>query len=127
MMPRKRILIVDDDVAGARLLKLNLEQTNNYEVRVEYWPEDALESAQAFQPDLVILDVMMPRMFGGDVAARFQTDPALKEVPIVFFTAAVGKTRVADHEGIIGEFAFLSKAADMRTLINCIGIHLSLP
>ena len=93
MTKKKRILIVDDDVASTRLLKLNLEQANAYEVRVENWPEEALATAQDFQPHLIILDVMMPRNFGGDVAARFRADETLRQTPIVFFTAAVGKKR----------------------------------
>ncbi|MEO8429342.1 MAG: response regulator [Verrucomicrobiota bacterium] len=120
MTKKKRILIVDDDVASTRLLKLNLEQANAYEVRVENWPEQALATAQDFQPHLIILDVMMPRIFGGDVAARFRADETLRHTPIVFFTAAVGKKRVAEHDGVIGGFPFLAKPADLQAVIECI-------
>ena len=120
MIKKKRILIVDDDVASTRLLKLNLEQANAYEVRVENWPEEALATAQDFQPHLIILDVMMPRIFGGDVAARFRADETLRQTPILFFTAAVGKKRVAEHDGVIGGFPFLAKPAGLQTVIECI-------
>jgi PleD family two-component response regulator len=59
-MDKKRILIVDDEVGAARLLKANLEQTNRYEVRVENWPEDAATAARQFKPHLVLLDIIMP-------------------------------------------------------------------
>ena len=120
MTKKKRILIVDDDVASTRLLKLNLEQANAYEVRVENGPEEALATAQEFQPHLIILDVMMPRIFGGDVAARFRADETLRQTPILFFTAAVGKKRVVEHDGVIGGFPFLAKPADLPSVIECI-------
>jgi DNA-binding response OmpR family regulator len=120
MTKKKRILIVDDDIASTRLLKLNLEQANAYEVRVENWPEEALATARDFQPHLIILDVMMPRIFGGDIAARFRADETLRQTPILFFTAAVGKRRVAEHDGEIGGFPFLAKPADLQAVIECI-------
>src|SRR2546426_9287773 len=81
-MNKKRILLVDDETSFTRLLKLNLEQTDDYEVRVENWAEDALMAAREFRPDLVLLDVMMPRMIGGGVAALLRADASLKETPI---------------------------------------------
>jgi CheY-like chemotaxis protein len=120
MSAKKRILVVDDDVTSTRVLKLSLEGTNTYEVRVENCPEDALSSAQEFQPHLIILDVMMPRMFGGDVAAQMQADEQLKSTPIVFLTAAMGKTRVAEHGGIINGFPFLAKPVNLHDIVVCI-------
>ena len=117
MTKKKRILIVDDDVASTRLLKLNLEHANAYEVRVENGPEEALATAQDFQPHLIILDVMMPRIFGGDVAARFRADETLRQTPILFFTAAVGKRRVAEHDGVIDGFPWGQNASQLAGIV----------
>jgi DNA-binding response OmpR family regulator len=117
-MNRKRILLVDDEIAFTRLLKLNLEQTNDYEVRIENWPEDALSAAREFRPHLVLLDVVMPRMIGGDVAARLQADATLRATPIVFLSAAVGKKWVQEHEGIVGGFPFIAKPASVEEVID---------
>ncbi|PYK98288.1 MAG: hypothetical protein DME19_13120 [Verrucomicrobia bacterium] len=117
-MNKKRILVVDDEISFTRLLKLNLEQTNDYEVRVENWPEDALTAAREFRPDLVLLDVVMPRVFGGDVAARLRADAVLKATPIVFFTAAVSKTKVKEQEGVIRGYPFLAKPASVEEDID---------
>ena len=103
-MSKKRILVVDDEVGFTRLLKLNLEQTGQYEVRVENWAEDAPRAVREFRPDLIFLDVMMPRLFGGDVASKIRADPSLKDTPIVFLTATVTKARVQEHEGLISGF-----------------------
>ena len=126
-MSKKKILVVDDEISFTRLLKLNLEQTNSYEVQVENWPEDAVSSAQAFQPDLVLLDVLMPRMFGGEVAAKFQEDDGLKETPIVFLTAAVSKSRVREHSGTISGYPFLAKPVSVEEVVAQIEKGLNQP
>ena len=119
-MPKKRILIVDDEKSLTNLLKLNLEETGHYEVRVENWPEDALQAAHEFKPDLVLLDIIMPRLPGGNVAALIDSDPQLKETPIVFLTAAVRKHQVEENEGIISGRPCLAKPATMDEVIAAI-------
>ena len=80
-MNKKRILVIDDEPSITRLLKLNLEQTDHYEVREENDSTRALDAAREFKPDLVISDVMMPEVGGGEVAAQLREDPALRRVP----------------------------------------------
>src|SRR5712671_1300135 len=81
---KKRILVVDDQPQNTRLLKLYLEQTDDYVVREENNAHAALSSAEEFHPHLIFLDVMMPGVDGGEVAARFRATPELKTIPIVF-------------------------------------------
>jgi CheY-like chemotaxis protein len=123
-MDKKRILIVDDEVGSARLLKANLEQTNRYEVRVENWPEDAATAARQFKPHLVLLDIIMPRLPGGNVAAAFEADPELKGIPIVFLTAAVRRHQVKENDGIICDHPCLAKPASVQEVIQTIEAHL---
>lgn len=122
-MAKKRILLVDDEKSLTSLLKLNLEDSGNYEVRVENWPEDALSAAREFKPDLVLLDLIMPRMPGGNVAAQIDADPQLKGTPIVFLTAAVRKHQVEENEGIICEHPCLAKPATVEEVIAMIEKH----
>jgi len=119
-MAKKRILLVDDEKSFTNLLKLNLEETGAYEVRVENWAEDACGAAREFKPDLVLLDIIMPRMPGGNVAAQIQKDPQLKDTPIVFLTAAVRPHQVEEHEGIICDFPCLAKPASVEKVIEMI-------
>jgi CheY-like chemotaxis protein len=123
-MDKKRILIVDDEVGSARLLKSNLEQTGRYEARVETWAEDAVAMAHEFKPHLMLLDILMPRMAGGDVAAAFKADPGLKATAIVFLTAAVRRDQVEDHAGIICDYPCIAKPASVDEIIKCIEANL---
>src|SRR5262245_20916057 len=122
-MARKRILLVDDEKSLTSLLRLNLEETGQYEVRVENWPEDALQAAREFKPDLILLDIIMPRMPGGNVAALIDADPQLKGTPIVFLTAAVRKHQVEENEGIICDHPCLAKPASVEEVIAMIEKH----
>ncbi len=122
-MIKKRILIVDDEVSFARLLKLNLEKTEQYDVRVENWPEDALAAAREFKPHLVFLDIVMPRMPGGNVAAVFKADPEMSQTPIAFLTAALTKERIEENEGKIGGYPCIAKLTKVDEIIQFIETH----
>jgi CheY-like chemotaxis protein len=121
----KRVLIIDDEVGSTRLLKANLEQTQRYEVRVVNRPEDALTAAREFRPHLVLLDIIMPRMPGGKVAAAFRADPELKGTPIVLFTAAVPRHQIQDAEGTLGVYPRIAKPATVEEIVKCIEGHLA--
>jgi CheY-like chemotaxis protein len=121
---KKRILVVDDEASITRLLKLNLEQTKDYVVRTENDATLALAAAEEFQPDLILLDVMMPGLDGGELASCFQASPKLKEVPIVFLTAAATKAEVYARGGRVGGLPFLAKPVEMAEVIACLKQHL---
>lgn len=121
---KKNILVVDDQPRNTRLLKLFLEQTNDYVVKEENDPKAALSAAEEFLPHLVLLDVMMPGMDGGELAARIQASPKLKGVPIVFLTAAVTKGEVEARGGQLGGFPFLAKPVVLSEVLACLKHHL---
>lgn len=117
---KKRILVVDDEASITRLLKLNLEQTNEYEVRPENDALAAVAAAEQFKPHLILLDVMMPGLDGGELAARFQANPKLKSVPIVFLTAAATKGEVYARGGKVGGLPFLAKPVELSEVVACL-------
>ena len=121
---KKRILVVDDQASNTRLLKLYLEGTNNYVVREENDAKAAVAAAEEFQPHLILLDVMMPVMDGGELAACFRANPQLKAVPIVFLTAAVTKGEVEASGGHLGGFPFLAKPVVLSEVVACLKHHL---
>src|SRR5438132_1036200 len=119
-MTKKRILIIDDEASFTRLLNLNLGCTGKYTVRAENSSLEGIAAVREFHPDLILLDVMMPQMDGGTLAARLQSDPRFSQIPIVFLTAAVRKDEVRDHNGLIGGFSYLAKPIDLKQLLVCI-------
>lgn len=76
---KKRIFIVDDEPECSALLKLHLESVSYYNVGEENDARSAVTSARLFDPDLIILDIMMPGMDGSEVAALVRQDPVLRE------------------------------------------------
>jgi CheY-like chemotaxis protein len=121
---KKRILVVDDQARDTRLMKLYLERTNDYMVREENNARAATSAAEEFQPHLILLDVMMPGMDGGELAACFQANPKLKAVPIVFLTAAVTKGEVKAGGGQVGGHSFLAKPVVLTEVVACLRHHL---
>lgn len=120
---KRKVLLVDDEKSFTNLLKLNLEQTGRYDVRVVNWSEDALPSAREFRPDIMLLDIIMPRMPGGNVVAQFEADPELKDLPIVFLTAAIQRSTVELHDGIICDRPCLAKPATVEEIAAMIEKH----
>ena len=119
-MNKKRILVVDDETSITRLLKMNLELLGNYEVREENSGKRAFATAQEFKPDLILLDVMMPDMDGGDVAAALRRDPALRKTPVVFLTAAVKQEELGASKGKIGGRIYIAKPLNVKGVISVI-------
>lgn len=118
-MEKKRILVIDDESGFTRLLKLTLEKTGGYLVEEQSDPTLARDSARRFRPDLILLDIVMPKMDGGAVASQIQADSLLKNTPIVFLTAIVSKQE-AKNENRIGGFRFLAKPITLEALKRCI-------
>jgi two-component system alkaline phosphatase synthesis response regulator PhoP len=88
-MNKPRILIVDDEPSFIRLLKLVLENTGRYSVRKEDDATKALEVAREFQPDLILLDFVMPKVDGVSAAQAIRADPRFSHTPILFLSATV--------------------------------------
>ncbi|MFQ5742432.1 MAG: PleD family two-component system response regulator [Acidobacteriota bacterium] len=119
-MDSKRILIIDDDPTITTLVEGFLEDTGRFTVRAENDGKWGLAAAKEFQPDLVLLDVMMSEIDGGFIASQIKEDETLKGTPIVFLTSAVSKEQVEAKGGIIGGNRFLAKPVDPDELIDCI-------
>ena len=88
-----RILIADDNQANAELLEAHLDGTD-YETRISANGEDTLAAARAWKPDLILLDVMMPKLSGFEVCRRLRADPVTKEVAVLMVTALDQSTDV---------------------------------
>jgi len=121
---KKRILIIDDEVDFAKILKLNLEETGAYEVRVENKGAQGLAAARDFKPDLVLLDIIMPDKDGREVAAQIGVDKHLRQTPIVFLTGIASDGKGPIQSGIIDGHATLTKPVGTEDVVECIERHL---
>lgn len=108
------ILIVDDEERVALSIARSLQK--EYQVRVAYNGPDAFKIARRVNPDLVILDIMMPGMDGLEICRELRNDPLLQTVPILFLTA---RGRVEDKiDGFeAGADDYLTKPFDVRELL----------
>jgi CheY-like chemotaxis protein len=118
--PKRRVLVVDDEVSITRLLKLNLERTGRFEVHEENSSLMALPAARQFQPDIILMDVMMPGLGGGEVAAQLREDPELRRIPVLFLTAAVKQAEVGGAVARIGKHQYLVKPLNARDVADVI-------
>ena len=117
---KKRILVVDDEPEFTNVLKLTLESQGYYEVLEENDAEHARAAAREFDPDLVVLDIMMPEMEGNEVAAALKNDPATRDVPVIFLTALVSSDDAPQGTCSSGGHTFLPKNIRVDKLIRCI-------
>ena len=117
--PRK-VLLIDDEKGFTEMLRLNLEATGQYNVCIENDSKCALETALRYQPDIILLDIIMPEKHGPQVAIEIKGHNALEQIPIIFFTATVTKNEVDSHNGQIGGHAFVAKPSSLNELINSI-------
>jgi CheY-like chemotaxis protein len=81
-----RILIADDNPQGVELLEAYLAD-GDYEIRTAADGEETLRQVQHWRPDLVLLDIMMPKISGFEVCKRLRSDPATRDIAILMITA----------------------------------------
>lgn len=83
----KKILLADDEDDVKIILKMFLE-SRGYDVCTAFDGLDAIDQAKTFQPDAILLDVMMPIMDGFEVCKKLKADPATAPIPVVMLSAA---------------------------------------
>jgi two-component system, OmpR family, alkaline phosphatase synthesis response regulator PhoP len=119
-----RVLIADDNPQGAELLEAYLSSTD-YELRIASDGEQTMNLVGSWQPDLILLDVMMPRLSGFEVCKRLRTNPATRDIAVLMVTAL---DQPSDIERAVeaGTDDFLSKPINktelllrVRSLLRC--------
>ena len=112
-----RILYVEDEPDIQAVAKLALEAVGGFTLEVCSSGQEALEKAEAFAPQLMLLDVMMPEMDGPTTMKRLLEIPALASVPTVFMTAKVQPQEVKEYKKL-GALEVIAKPFDPMTLAS---------
>jgi len=120
----EEILVVDDEVASLQLLTQLLSDAG-YHVRPIREPHLAIESALAQQPDLILLNVRMPKIDGIEVCRRLRQDERTRDIPIIFVSAVTNlQDRIRGFEA--GGVDFVSKPYQELEVLARVRTHLAL-
>ena len=118
-----RILLVDDDAPLTRLLRLGIEQTGEFEVRVANSGAAGLAAIEEFDPEIVLLDIIMPDMRGTDVLAQMRARGMGAETRVVFLTAvpphdALVRSEYDPEEALINGCPYLIKPVTVAQVLT---------
>ena len=112
----KKILVVEDEAELTRAIQIRLEQAG-YEVLIAYDGKEALEKAREENPDLIVLDLMLPKIDGYKVCRMLKFDEKYKKIPVVMLTArAQEKDESLGYE--VGADAFITKPFKYQGLLT---------
>ena len=114
-MDKKRILIVDDEEDLRKMLKFRLESVG-YDVTEAGDGNDGLDKARSTKPDLMILDLMLPKIDGYKVCRMLKFDEKHKHIPIIMFTARAQK-KDEDMGKEMGADAYITKPFEPEVLL----------
>jgi DNA-binding response OmpR family regulator len=112
---KRKVLVVDDEPSIAKILRKQLEVAG-FEVNVGIDGEDGLAKVREWKPELVLLDVMLPKLNGHEVCKTLKADPELKRIPVIMLTAKTQRQDqdLAQQQGADG---FLTKPFQLSELL----------
>jgi len=122
-MPNSKILIVDDSPMAMDLIKAILA---DYELTTAIDGEEGLRLARELSPDLIVLDVMLPKIDGYTICRLLKFDEKYKSIPIIMFSGRAGQADI-DKGGQSGANLYLVKPVDKEQLREAVEKFLSKP
>ena len=116
-MAKKKILIVDDEKDILLMLEKRLT-AEGYSVLTADNGKDAITIAKSKSPDLIILDVLMPGMDGGEVAERLKDNSRTQNIPVIFLTALFTRKEEYEKKHIVADNITFAKPFDPEELLD---------
>lgn len=114
-MSLAKVLLVEDDTDIQKVIRMSLRVRGVSEIVTAENGEECLAVAAQVMPDVILLDVMMPRLDGYETCRRLKADPATRNIPVIFLTAKAQHFEV--REGLeCGGIGYLTKPFDPMTL-----------
>ena len=116
-LPDSKVLIVDDNAQNLELLAAYMEEVPNVTTIAAYNGIEAMQKVAQERPDLILLDVMMPKMSGFEVCRQIKSDPETRDIQVIMVTAL---NEVGDHERAAdcGTDEFLTKPVNRMELLT---------
>jgi CheY-like chemotaxis protein len=114
-MSKPRVLVVDDDEAVLSFWQAKLAA--RYEVLTSSSPESVLALARREKPQLILCDVDMPDVDGGDISSALFADEELRGIPVLFLTGLVGPAELKRLSGQLGGRAAVSKSEPVEAIV----------
>lgn len=111
---KRKVLLVDDEAGFAELLR-DLLEVDGYEVILASDGIEGIEKLKTFKPDVIISDIMMPRMSGFEMFRRIKSQPETAAIPFLFITG-FADPRVLEEARKIGVFGILQKPIDIEQI-----------
>jgi CheY-like chemotaxis protein len=118
-MPNKRILLIDDEDTIQTVVQFGIRMVTGWDVQLASSGSQGIETARTFQPDVILLDMLMPDMDGVDTLEVLQSLPTTQHIPVIFLTAkSQFQEMQAWHElGVRGVIAKPFNSLDLPTQI----------
>ena len=121
---KKRVLLIDDEEDFCFFVQKNLERTGAFEVWTATDAEQGILLAQERLPDVILLDIVMPKLLGPRVAEVLSGEPRTRRIPLIFVTAMVTENEMGlGPTKEIGGHSFIAKPVKCASLIDA--IHLA--
>lgn len=116
MVGKPHVLVVDDDPDKLKLLQFALTRAG-YDVRTAHDGEEGLAAVTSFDPDLIVSDIMMPRMNGYELARKIRENPQTRFIPIILQTAAGSRAEDQRLGSEVGALGFITDPTDLELLL----------
>jgi len=117
--PRQTVLLVDDNAQNLELLEVYMEDLPDLRVVTATNGLEALARVDEEKPDLILLDIMMPKMSGFEVCKRLKRDPETRDIIVVMVTA-LNETSDVERAAECGTDDYLSKPIDRKALVELV-------
>lgn len=114
-MDKKKVLVVDDEKEISDMLKSGLERTGKYEVITENNPLNALNSVKKNRPNLILLDILMPKMDGLKVLEKLKSDNATMPIPVIMLSGVTTEEAKQQAANLYNE-SYLEKRVSLQEI-----------
>ncbi|MDD5194428.1 MAG: response regulator [Candidatus Omnitrophica bacterium] len=118
-MNKRRIMVVDDEENFLQIVKLNLEETGQYEVLTLSTAKNILDELHRFRPDLIFLDLLMPSVGGIDACEELNHDDLGRKTPIII-VSGLAKEQDKLKAYKLGVIDYLNKPIDLKTMLKAV-------